>query len=79
MNEPRSPLLRARSYKSPARCGQRSTDTGAGPAGSRGAPARPGSRGARRRHRPPHGGRPPPAFPLQPSFSSRVLKNILDS
>ncbi|XP_050177774.1 basic proline-rich protein-like [Myiozetetes cayanensis] len=46
MNEPRSPLLRARSYKSPARCGQRSTDTGAGPAGSRGAPARPGSRGS---------------------------------
>ncbi|XP_072793356.1 uncharacterized protein [Taeniopygia guttata] len=50
MNEPRSPLLRARSYKSPARCGQRSTATGTGPAGSR---------GARRRHRPPHGGRPP--------------------
>lgn len=31
MNEPRSPLLRARCYKSPARCGQRSIVTGAVP------------------------------------------------
>ncbi|CAM9714772.1 unnamed protein product, partial [Bubo scandiacus] len=64
MNEPRSPLLRARSYKSPARCGQRSTATGAGP---RREP--PGPRARPRSRRGPRETPSPPRRTCPPSLS----------